>query len=133
MTVLHIAENYALNDFSYKPKPIDMNIKITARHFRIKDSLKNFATEKLEDLMKFHENILHADMILSYDKPPSDLKYCELIIKLRNKHLATKEHGEDFEKAINAALNKIETQIYKYKDKTKTRKHIAQKQNNQIK
>jgi putative sigma-54 modulation protein len=101
-----------------------MKINITARHFKAKDSLQEFANTRISELGKYNENILYADVILSYDKPPADTKHCELLIKLSDKKLTAKEAGLDFEKAIDSAVIKIETQLHKYKDKNKTQKKL---------
>lgn len=100
-----------------------MKIKITARHFKAKVSLQKYIKTKIEELDKYSENILFVDVVLSYDKPPADTKYCELIFKLRDKIITAKESAGDFEKALDNAVLKIETQLYKYKDKNKTQKH----------
>lgn len=100
-----------------------MKINITARHFKAKDSLQKYTTEKMEELGKYSENIVFADVIFSYDKPPADTKYCEMIFKLKDKTITAKESAGDFEKAVDNAIIKIETQLYKYKDKNKTQKH----------
>lgn len=99
-----------------------MKINITARHFKAKDSLQKYTKEKIEELARYSENILFADVIFSYDKPPADTKYCEMIFKLKDKILTAKESAGDFEKAVDNATIKIETQLYKYKDKNKTKK-----------
>ena len=100
-----------------------MKINITARHFKAKASTQSYITERINELEKFNENIIHADVILSYDKPPADTKHCEVIIKLKEKTLTAKESAGDFEKAIDFTLSKIETRLYKLKDKQKTKNH----------
>jgi len=100
-----------------------MKINITARHFKAKDSLQKYAAARIEELEKYSENILFADVIFFYDKPPADTKYCELIFKLKDKIITAKEAAGDFEKATDNAVLKIETQLYKYKDKNKAQKH----------
>jgi len=97
-----------------------MKIQITARHFKAKGSTQDYIKEKLENLSKYNENIIHADVILSYDKPPADTKYCEILIKLKDISLTAKEGSADFEKSIDLAVEKIEKQLYKVKDKHKT-------------
>ncbi|MCU0372220.1 MAG: ribosome-associated translation inhibitor RaiA [Ignavibacteria bacterium] len=104
-----------------------MNVNITARHFKAKDSTQGYIHERLEELNKYNENIIHADVILSYDKPPADSKHCEIKLKLKERVLTTKETAPDFERAIDLAVDKIETQLYKFKDKIKTIKHTKQK------
>ena len=54
-------------------------------------------------------------------------KYCEIILKLKDKTLTSKEFSEEFDKAVEKSLLKIETQLYKYKDKNKNPKHTTNK------
>jgi len=96
-----------------------MKIQITARHFKAKESTQDYIKTKVEELNKYNENIIYADVILSYDKPPADTKYCEIILKLKEKTLATIESSGDFDRAIDAAIEKIGAQLYKVKDKKK--------------
>ena len=100
-----------------------MKVKITARHFKAKDSLQQLITERLESL-KHGDDILHIEVVLSYDKPPNEIKYCELIVKLKDKIITTKEESDEFTKSLELAAEKIERQLYKRKDKVKDKKHI---------
>jgi ribosomal subunit interface protein len=100
-----------------------MKINITSRHFKAKESLQELINSKIEELSKYNEDILHADVILFYDKPPLDIKHCEVSIKLKDKILTSKESAEDFERAVDRVIEKIDKQIYKYKDKHKAKKH----------
>lgn len=100
-----------------------MKIQITSRHFKAKESTQMYIKAKLEELEKYNENIIYADVILSYDKPPVDTKYCEIILKLKEKTLTSKESGDEFDKAIDSAIIKIEKQLYKVKDKQKSLKY----------
>jgi putative sigma-54 modulation protein len=104
-----------------------MKINITARHFKAKESLQKYTSEKLDLLGKYNEDILHADVIFSYVKPPINHKHCEIIIKLKDKTMTATEFSDEFDKAIDKSLEKIETQLYKYKDKNKTQKHVSDK------
>ncbi len=105
-----------------------MKTNITARHFKARDSLQKYANDKIELLGKYSEDILFADVVLSFDKPPANNKHCEIIIKLRDKILTTKETSEDFTKAVDKATEKIEKQLYKYKDKNKRQKYNIDKE-----
>ena len=44
-----------------------MKINITSRHFKANDTLQEYVKGKLEDLSKYDEAILHADVILSFE------------------------------------------------------------------
>jgi ribosomal subunit interface protein len=101
-----------------------MKIQITARHFKAKGSTQDYINEKLENLNKYNETIIHADVILSFDKPPSDTKYCEVLLKLKDRTLTATEGAAELERAVDAAVDKIETQLYKVKDKQKTNKKV---------
>ncbi|MBM4158262.1 MAG: ribosome-associated translation inhibitor RaiA [Ignavibacteria bacterium] len=104
-----------------------MKVKITARHFKAKESLKKYATEKIEELERYNENILNSEVILFYDKPPLNTKYCEIILKLKDKILTCTEGSDEFTLSVDRAQEKIKTQIYKYKDKIKSKKYSKQK------
>ncbi len=100
-----------------------MKINITSRHFKAHDTLQNYIKDKLEELNKYDELIMHADVILSYTKPPHEFKHCEIILKLRDKILTAKEESDDFTKVFDIAFNKVEVQLQKHKDKHKKEKY----------
>ena len=100
-----------------------MKINITSRHFKAHDSLQDHVTDRLNELEKYNEQILFADVILSFDKPPHELKHCEIILKLRDKLFTSKESSDDFAKSVDMAVEKVEVQLQKYKDISKAQKH----------
>jgi ribosomal subunit interface protein len=104
-----------------------MKINITARHFKAKESLRGYIKDKLEEIEKFNEDIIFTDVIFSYDKPPINQKHCEIIVKLKDKTITAKEFSDEFDKAVDKSMEKIETQLYKIKDKNKSQKHILDK------
>lgn len=98
-----------------------MKINITSRHFKASDNLQNYINGKLEELTKYNEDILHADVVLAEEN--TIVKSCEILLKLRQELLVAKENSDEFEKAIDKAVEKIDAQVYKLKDKQKTQKH----------
>lgn len=100
-----------------------MKINITSRHFKANESLQQYIKSKIEDLGKYDETIIHVDVILSFEDASNNVQRCEVILKLRDKILTAKEDSEDFNKSVDMAMEKIEAQIQKYKDKHKTEKH----------
>jgi putative sigma-54 modulation protein len=98
-----------------------MKINITSRHFKASENLQNYINNKLEELTKYNEDVLHADVILSEEN--TILKSCEILVKLRHELVVAKETSDEFEKAIEKAVEKIDAQVYKLKDKQKTQKH----------
>ena len=107
-----------------------MKVNITSRHFKASDSLQEYITGKLEELEKYHEDILHANVVLSFEKTTNSIKHCEILVKLRDTIVTAKESGDEYEKAVDSAMEKIDTQVYKYKDKLKDLKHNNDKEIN---
>ena len=105
-----------------------IKVNITSRHFKAHDTLRDYIKNEIETLGKYNEEILHADIILSFEKAIHSVKNCEIIFKLRDKILTSKESTDDFVKSIDKAVDKIETQLLKYKDKHKAEKHDLKKE-----
>lgn len=104
-----------------------IKINITSRHFKAHETLQDYIQNNIENLSKYNEEILHADVILSFEKAVNSIKHCEIIVKLKDKILTTKESADEFNKAVDKAINKIEVQLKKYKDKNKKDKHAVNK------
>ncbi|NOX19586.1 MAG: ribosome-associated translation inhibitor RaiA [Chlorobi bacterium] len=94
-----------------------MNVKITSRKFRAKDSLKEFINKKVSSLEKFHDEILDIDVILSYTHQKDSIKSAEIILKVPGKTLAGSEESEDFNKSVDIAVKNLERQLKKLKTK----------------
>jgi putative sigma-54 modulation protein len=94
-----------------------MNVKITARHFKAHDSLKQHAETCIENLTKYYDGIINAEVILSYEKAQNSVKIAEVIIGVHGKTLTASAKSEEFEKSIDIATEKLETQLKKYKSK----------------
>ncbi|MEO8210833.1 MAG: ribosome-associated translation inhibitor RaiA [bacterium] len=105
-----------------------IKVNITSRHFKAHETLQEYIKNEIETLSKYHEEILHADIILSFEKSMHSVKNCEVIVKLKDRILTAKESTDDFVKSIDKSVDKIETQILKYKDKHKTEKHDLKKE-----
>jgi putative sigma-54 modulation protein len=91
-----------------------MNFKITARHFKMKDDLKNYVEEKIKKLDRFYDNILDIDVILGWEKLN---RYAELRINVFNKQIVIKEMSDEIRKSFDLALERAERQLKRYKDK----------------
>lgn len=105
-----------------------IKVSITARHFKAHDTLQEYIKSSVENLAKYHEEILHAEVILSFEKAVNSIKICEILVKLRDKTLTSKEESDDFVKSVDKSINKIESQMLKYKDKHKAEKHDLKKE-----
>jgi putative sigma-54 modulation protein len=91
-----------------------MNFNITARHFRLKDDLKNYVEEKVKKLDRYYDNILEVEVVLGWEKLN---RYTELRIKVYNKQIVIKEVSDEIRKSFDLALDRAERQLKKYKEK----------------
>jgi putative sigma-54 modulation protein len=95
-----------------------MTFIFTARHFKAHDTLKEFAEAETQKFTKHYDGIIRTEVILDYDKPENSVKNAEVIVHAKSNHtFKAKESSDDFMKSIEAAMNKIEIQVRKYKDK----------------
>ncbi|MCF8240261.1 MAG: ribosome-associated translation inhibitor RaiA [Melioribacteraceae bacterium] len=101
-----------------------MNIQITSRKFRAKDTLKDYIQGELLSLQKFHDNILDADVVLSFTHLKDSIKTAEINLKIPGKILTVTETTENFEKSIGSAIGKLERQLKKVKAKRISRKKV---------
>ncbi len=94
-----------------------MNIQITSRKFRAKDSLKDFIKNEVSSLEKYNDEILEANVILSFTHLKESEKTSEIVIKIPGKTLSVSETTEEFEKSVSLATEKLVRQLRKVKTK----------------
>lgn len=94
-----------------------MNIKITARKFKARESLKDFIREEISNLQKFNDDILNVDVLLSYQNQFKSIKNVEIVLKVPGHTLAVTESSDEFTKAVSLAVDKLERQLKKIKSK----------------
>lgn len=99
-----------------------MNIKITSRKFKAKDSLKDYIKTELQSLEKFNDHILDASVVLSYTHATDSIKTAEIILNIPGKKITVTHSSEEFEKSVNAAIVKASKQLTKVKTKRIARK-----------
>ena len=91
-----------------------MNIAITTRGYKAPDRLKSYLKEKLKRLERFTERILSIEVILSYENID---QVVEFKLRLNNKKIVVKEKSDDVFKSIDLAIDSLERQITKAKEK----------------
>ncbi len=94
-----------------------MNIHITSRKFKAKETLKEFINKEVKSLEKYNEKILDVNVVLSYTHVKDSIKTAEIIVKIPGKTLNVSEDSEDFAKSINIALDKLKRQLKREKSK----------------
>ncbi len=94
-----------------------MNVQITSRKFKAKESLKKEIKKQLNSLEKFNADILDANVILSYTHLKDSIKTVEINISVPGKVFSAKEDDDEFSKALTKVINKLEKQLKKLKSK----------------
>lgn len=94
-----------------------MEIKITARRFRAREETKEHAADAVKKLDRFYDGIVSADIILSYERATNSAKSAEINLHVHGKVLTARESSDEYEKSIDAAVQKLTTQLSKYKTK----------------
>jgi len=94
-----------------------MNISITARKFKAHQTLKNHIEDEVKSLIKFNDDILNADVILSYHNAKDSLKISEIILQVPGQTLKASKESDDFAKSVSAAVEKLGRQLVKLKTK----------------
>jgi putative sigma-54 modulation protein len=112
-----------------------MQLNITFRQFGSSDALKEYAKEKVDRVNKYLDRAGEAHVVLSLER---HLHHAEITIHSGAWVLRGKEKSEDMYASIDLAMDKIEAQLRKYKEKLKNhhgrdRIHHRQELVNQLK
>jgi len=94
-----------------------MNIQITSRKFRAKDSLTSYTKDEIQKLTKFNPDIMDANVVLSFLHNNNSIKSAEITLHVPGKVFKADETSDDFRKSISIAASKIERQLRKLKTK----------------
>lgn len=98
-----------------------MNIQITSRKFRAKSSLKDFIRKEIKSLERFNDQILDVNVVLSFTHLKDSIKTVEIILIIPGKTITVTDSSDEFEKSVNASIEKIKKQLNKFKTKRLTR------------
>jgi ribosomal subunit interface protein len=93
-----------------------MNIQFTARHFKARAELQQFAEETVSGLSQIYDGIVTADIVLE-EEQHGDGRIVEISLLVYKDKLFAKEQSNDFVQSINACAGKLERQLARYKDK----------------
>ncbi|MBC8416072.1 MAG: ribosome-associated translation inhibitor RaiA [Candidatus Cloacimonetes bacterium] len=91
-----------------------MQITITARHFHLTHAIRDHINESCEKLEKYFENIITAHFILSLENNRNNV---ELVIHAPKHNLKSEAIEKDMYISIDNAVDKMEQQIKKMKEK----------------
>jgi len=91
-----------------------MRFNITARRFKLSEELKEYTQIEASRLKKYYDGIIDTEVILGWEKKT---RSAEIKIAVFGTLLTAKEGSDDMKLAIRQAVDKLERQLIKYKDK----------------
>lgn len=97
-----------------------MQVNITFRGMDSTESLKAYVKEKIEHVERYFDRPVEAHAVLSLERY---LQHADVTISAGHYVLRGKVKSEDMYKSIDEAMDKIERQLRRYKDKLRTAKH----------
>jgi putative sigma-54 modulation protein len=85
--------------------------------------MKRYAEEKADKLPHHYDRIETADIILDH---LSQTFKVEIVVRADHKHtFVAHADGSDFHEAYDIALDKMQRQLSRHKDKVRNRKHMT--------
>ena len=105
-----------------------MPIEVTVRHMDVSQQVQNYARGKAEALVEDFPRVEHVHVILDLEKRNH---VAEFVVQGKNHVRAeAKESAESLAAAIDSAVEKVETQLRRFRDKVQDHKpamkHVAQ-------
>jgi putative sigma-54 modulation protein len=97
-----------------------MRISITARHFKMSEELKNYTENEVRRLKKYYDDIIDVEIILGWEKKD---RIAEITILVNGSTLTAHERSEEMIKSVVFAVDKLERQLIKYKDRRRSFGH----------
>lgn len=95
-----------------------MKVSVQSVNFNIDIELVNFIEKKVNNLEKFHDNILGAEVSLKVQKTSEkENKISELRIILPGNDILIKKQSKSFEEGISLSVDAIKRQLLKRKEK----------------
>lgn len=101
-----------------------MQIKVTFRNTEAEDWLKDYVDKKLSKLEKYIDKPMDANVILSVEKFRN---VAEIKLQSKGMKLNGREEAKEMVLAIDNVVDKVERQIKKYKEKTRSHKDNSAK------
>ena len=93
-----------------------MQMNITFRHLEPIDSLKTYAREKIDRVNKYLDKATEAHVVRSVEK---HLHHADISVRSGSFIMRGRERSEDMYASIDLAVEKIEKQLKRYKEKLK--------------
>jgi putative sigma-54 modulation protein len=95
-----------------------MKVRMTARHFDLKEGLKEHVEGRSSQLERFFDNIIDLHWVMEMDKHRHS---AELSAQVHGSVLTSRAETGDMRASVDEVTNKMESQLKKYKERLKDR------------
>ena len=97
-----------------------MNIKVNSVHFDADQKLIDHVQKKVNKLGQFFDSIIGAEVFLRLENvQDTENKIAEVKLLIPGNDLFVKKQSKTFEEAVNKAVETLNRQVTKYKEKLK--------------
>jgi putative sigma-54 modulation protein len=101
-----------------------MKINIVGRHFEITDAVKKYVQDRLEKIRKHFDRVMDVNVTLNVEKYRN---IADIDINVNGVNMHCEEQTGDMYTSIDLAVDKIDRQVRRYKEKLQRRKRHAKK------
>ncbi|NOY76464.1 MAG: ribosome-associated translation inhibitor RaiA [Calditrichaeota bacterium] len=95
-----------------------MRISVTARHFKASEQLRSYAENEAKRLKKFFDGIVDCEVVLTKERAN---RVANISIGVNNHKFVATESSENFYKSIDLAVDNLERQLKRFKEKIRTK------------
>ncbi len=99
-----------------------MNISTTARHYDLPPALRDYAESRVAGLKKYFDQIVTAHIIFTVEKYRHR---AEITLHVNGRDFVGIEESDDMYVSFDAALDKLERQLRRHKEKLRDNRHQA--------
>ena len=100
-----------------------MNLQISGHHLEVTPAIHDYATSKLERVIRHFDNVIDVNVILSVDKLKQK---AEVTVHLSGKDIHVESVDEDLYAALDSLVDKLDRQVQTHKQKVQDH-HRGQK------
>jgi putative sigma-54 modulation protein len=98
----------------FTPMETAMKVHITSRHEQLTDGLRTHIEDKIGRVERYLGKIKEAHVVLNFERKTH---ICEVTLAAKNLKLSAKASSHDMYQSIDAALQRLEKQSKKHKEK----------------
>ncbi len=91
-----------------------MKVHITSRHEQLTEGLRTHIEDKIQRVERYLGKIKEAHVVLNFERK---LHICEVTLSAKGLKLSAKASSHDMYQSIDVALQRLEKQAHKHKDK----------------